>query len=128
MGYYLKFVNDWKRLVKMAKDTPNEMVNVSAWSRVSVSGYNGQISAKEARQVMLDKLNRKISQHDPRNLAYYRSSYKSFRKYADNDLLWQYWRDRKALQDAQTKRTRVYQFETKFYRENFSHMLASSED
>ena len=125
----ISFVSDWKKLIELCKADPNAVVHFG--------GYFGQnVTVSKARLLMREKLQRKISQRDPRNIAYWNSRAAQvrnralplhFKDYASDDLLVSYARDRHRLQDIK-RRIRVYQFETEFYTRNFGHLLARYDD
>lgn len=133
------FVNDWKILVRLCNEDPNQ--------KVHGFGYGGiNTTASHLREIMREKLHNKISRGDPRNVSYWQSKadYESivskrgyysntdrptfhFKKYVDDSYLLRFSRDRDRLSQIRN-RIRVYQFETKYFRDNFGSLLASQDD
>lgn len=131
------FVNEWKSLVAAAKENPNQIVNHLRWAI--------KIPAGELRAKMVERLHQKISEHDPRAVAYRRSiinfrqhnphagtvnawRYEMqatvFKKYTDASHLYDYESDRYDLMQIRKNRKRVYQWRTKFFQRKFAHLLA----
>lgn len=134
-----KFVSDWKKCVELCKEDPDQ--------KVHAFGYFGQtMPVKRVREEMMNKLHLKISQHDPRNVAYWQSKasyeemarkrgfYRSddypvfvFKKYINEQYLVEFYRDLDRLKQIRN-RIRVYQFETKYFKETFGHLLSDRSD
>lgn len=129
-----QLVHDWKQLVEIAKTTPEAKVKIGFWPEYTTT-------AGQARRDMQEKLQRKISQHDPRNVAYWQSMRQvkvgsrhwsftrqgKFKKYMSDNFILNYEVDRHNLQLIR-QGFRVYHFNTKFYRDNFGHLLARMDD
>jgi hypothetical protein len=114
----MQLTKDWQTVIILAKTAPTTIVTVTEWRH--------PMTASAARAWMLNKLHRKISGHDPRNIAHWRARQTAFKKYTEHYQT-ELDRDRADLALIRGQRLRVYNFRTKEFQARFGHLLATND-